>query len=149
MSVAPLHVTLTCVLDAAVAVTVEGAAGGTVSGTVGATAVFMSAVIADADSARSYTRTSSIRPMKYWPYGLLPPIHNGLLLVSIGPNAAAVATCVPFTKIRIIDPSYVIATCVHAPTGFGVDPLVQMLYGPNTPPPDGSRSPLPLLAFRK
>ncbi len=84
-------------LEAAEAVTVAGAAGGTVSGTVGATAVFMSAVTADDEIARSYTRTSSIRPVKYSPYGLLPPIHNGLLLVSIVPNAAAVAACTPLT----------------------------------------------------
>ena len=37
----------------------------------------MSVWISACDNARLYTRTSSIKPWKYSPYGEFPPIHNG------------------------------------------------------------------------
>ncbi len=50
-------------------------------------------------------RTSSIRPWKYWPYSASPPIVNAPVEVAIDPVCALLATCVPFTNSRIVDPS--------------------------------------------
>ena len=69
--------------------------------------------------------------MKYSPYGLLPPIHSGFAgRRDRCPISGVLATCTPFTYSRNAAPSYVIARCVHAPTGnalgpkaFGTDPF--------------------------
>ena len=65
----------------------------------------MSAWISVWLSAARYTRTSSIRPLKYSPYGWLPPIQSGLPVGAIGPVKGELATCVPFTKMRSCAPS--------------------------------------------
>ena len=115
----------------------------------GVTGFAMSVWISAWLSAARYTRTSSIRPLKYSPYGLLPPIHNGLAVVAIGPVRGEVATCTPFTYRRRSDPSYVIARCDHAPTGnalgakiVGTDPAI-------VTPAAGRNAPASLLACNR
>jgi hypothetical protein len=56
----------------------------------------MSAPTSAAVSARSYTRTSSIRPVKNSGQTLLPPIRSAPPLTVMLPNASSLATCVPF-----------------------------------------------------
>ena len=87
------------------------------AGAAGPTGRAMSVWSSVALNALRYTRTSSIRPLKYSPYRLFPPIHNGLDDTAIAPVRAALARCTPFTNNRTCDPSYVNATCDHAPTG--------------------------------
>ena len=88
-------------------------------------------------NALRYTRTSSIRPLKYSPYRLFPPIHNGLDDTAIAPVRAALARCTPFTNNRTCDPSYVNATCDHTPTGnaFAAGAVTNASIPPNRPPP--------------
>ena len=57
----------------------------------------MSAAICAAVSARSYTRTSSIRPANHSPHTLLPPNRSGAADVATFPVCARVATWTPFT----------------------------------------------------
>src|SRR6185295_5258966 len=94
-------------------------------------------------------RTSSINPLKYSPYGLLPPIHSGLVDARIPPLAGVLAVATPFTYSCTSDPLYVIARCVHVPTVNGVVALVHVVDPAKLPPPDGRNAPLSLLPFRK
>ena len=90
---------------AAVACSPLGAEGGVVSGVAGTTALDMSVAISVWASARLYTRTSSIRPWKYSPYGRLPPIDSGLELLWTAPVAARDDASVPLTYSRSALPS--------------------------------------------
>ncbi len=77
------------------AVSVPGAPGGVPSGF--EIAVFMSEVISAGESARLYTRTSSMRPLKYSPQIALPPILSGKLEVEMAPLTASWETWLPLT----------------------------------------------------
>ena len=112
----------------------------------GVTGFAMSVWISAWLSAARYTRTSSIRPLKYSPYGLLPPIHNGLAVVAIGPVRGEVATCTPFTYRRRFDPSYVIARCDHTPTGNALGEKIVGTDPPIVTPAAGRSAPASLLA---
>jgi hypothetical protein len=142
LSVDAGHATFTCDEPAAVAVTPDGVDGGVVSGAAGTNGVFIADCTSAGDNTRLYTRTSSINPWKYSPYGLFPPIHNGLDDGSIVPAAAVDATCVPFTYNRNVDPSYVNARCVHAFTGLADGPFTHWNAPPNVAPPDGRNGPV-------
>src|SRR5687767_9345297 len=109
----------------------------------------MSAWISAGLRARLYTRSSSSSPRKYSPYGLLPPIHSGVLGACTVPVRAPLAASTPFTYSRSMLPSYVSATCVQAFTGLAVVPLTHATAPPILPPPDGRSAPVLVLAFRK
>jgi hypothetical protein len=104
----------------------------------GPMAAVMSAWIAVAVSARLYTRTSSIRPLKYCPNGALPPMRSGADEVSIDPVSARDTACTPLTYTRKVAPSYVAARCVHVFNGIDV-PVMPMSL-----PPAGCRNPMAL-----
>ena len=67
LSVAAVQLRLIWAPLPATALSPVGADGGIVSGAVGTIDAFMSAWTSVCDSARLYTRTSSIRPVKYSP----------------------------------------------------------------------------------
>jgi hypothetical protein len=86
-----------------VAARLAGAVGGVASGAT--IDVFMSVVISAALSTRRYTRTSSIRPLKYSPQTLLPPIRSGPVELIMFPEIATDETCAPLTYRRKVAPS--------------------------------------------
>ena len=63
-----------------------------------------------------------MRPWKYSPQRLLPPIRNAPVDVTIGPATARVPTCVPFTNSRSVVLSNVTARCVHVFSGSAAVP---------------------------
>ena len=80
------------------AVKLPGAVGGIVSGGgVPPTGVLMSVWISLVESARLYTRTSSMTPAKYSPQTELPPIRSGAVEETMLPVSARELTCTPFT----------------------------------------------------
>jgi len=82
--------------------------------------------------------------LKYSPYGLFPPIHNGLDDTATAPVLAALARCTPFTNTRTCDPSYVNATCDHTPAGnaFAAGTVAHASTPPNRPPAAGRNDPV-------
>src|SRR5215210_7244243 len=75
---------------------VSAGAGGVVP-----TRVSRSAMTSAADSARSYTRTSSMVPLKNSePQTLFPPMRSAPAEVGIGAVRALLATCAPLTYRR-------------------------------------------------
>ena len=63
----------------------------------------------------------------------------------IAPVCARVPTCVPFTKIRCVDPSYVVATCAHVPATNADDAFTPRSIAPTDTHPLGR--PVSLLAY--
>jgi hypothetical protein len=69
-------------------------------------------------------------PSKYSPQIALPPIFSGDVEVSIRPLTAIDATCVPFTNMRSVVPSYVAARWVQAPVGMAAVPFSTRAFPP-------------------
>ena len=59
------------------------------------------------------------------------------LEVAIEPATASCADCVPFTKIRSVAPSYVVATWLQAPTGSVDVPFSDRCVPPTEISPPG------------
>src|SRR5579884_4296935 len=67
-------------------------------------------------------RTSSMRPLKYSPHTLSPPIRSGLVEVGMAPETAWTLTCTPFTYNRRLALSYVMARWDQVFAGSGDAP---------------------------
>jgi len=61
-----------------------------------------------------------MRPRKNSPYGLLPPIRSGVVVLCIIPLRARFAASTPLIYNRMIEPSHVRATWLHALTASAV-----------------------------
>ena len=87
--------------------------------------------------------------MKYSPYGLFPPIHNGFAVGVTVPVRAASFARTPFTHRRSRAPSYVTARWDHALTGIELELETSWTDEPKVAPAAGRNVPAPLPAIKK
>src|SRR5205807_2297754 len=83
-----------------------------------------------------------MRPLNHSPHVVSAPMSSAPFDATIEPDAAVVAASAPFTYRRTLEPSYVLARCVHVDSASGVVPpavaLPAVVTYPSGMPEDAS-----------